>query len=96
MNSLKQAWKMMQFKMAVCEAFSPPQAVMNEMKKDGWRFEIEQLPPIATRSGAMITPSYLLTKTPEGKYVDEAANSPDYERYRKARTQAARQVYGIN
>lgn len=65
------------------------------MEKDGWRFETEHLPPIATRSGAMITPSYLLTRTPEGDYVDEAANSPNYERYRKARTQAARHVYGI-
>lgn len=95
MNSLKNAWKKMQFKMAACDMLDPPPAVMDVMKKDGWSFETRLCAPPSARVGMPTSYSYVQPKTPEGQYVFAGDDNKNYERYCKARIAAAKQVYGM-
>lgn len=94
MQSLKNIWKRLQFEMAARDILEPPPSVMEIMKQDGWRFEVETHQPVMTRMAYTGPFTYISPYTPEGQSV-LGGDEDVHKRYCHARREAAKQAFGM-
>lgn len=94
MQSLKTIWKRLQFEMAASNIFDPPEDIMDAMKKDGWSFKTEIVQPVMSRMTCAGAFTYIAAYTPEGESVP-GGDDETYKRYRRARREAAQQIFGM-
>lgn len=89
--SLTQIWNELQYKMASWGVYEP-RGVHQDLLNQGWTFEIETLPLIASAGGMPVIQTVAIPKTPEGVSIltDNAAR----ERYNQAYQQAVDKAFG--
>lgn len=91
LDSLGKIWNRVAFELESREIIAPCTDVQDELRKDGWAFEIVREP---LRGGPGFAGGYAMTLpvTPEGRLIIDS--STDGNRYNQALHKACLKVYG--